>query len=137
MKRNKILLIILCVLILLLIIIVIVRLNIKTIADIILTEDNFDTISEEYFEKENLSDDFLYFSFAVDYWSSTKAVYGRTINDLIKEGKTLMEENNYSLLKYKKEILEKEQLLKQVEEDIKKFDEMIPQNDLFLSEFSD
>ena len=137
MKRNKILLIILCVLILLLIIIVIVRLNIKTIADIILTEDNFNTISEEYYEIENFSDDFLYFSFAVNYWRSPKAVYGRTINDLIKEGKILMEENNYSLLKYKKEILEKEQLLKQVEEDIKKFDEMIPQNDSFLSEFTD
>lgn len=93
--------------------------------DKILTADNFKTLSEEYSNNNKNSDNLYYFSYAYLYYIAKDGIssafntslteeeketnmysriYGKTINQLISEGKQLMLENNVTIDDYKKSL---------------------------------
>lgn len=89
-----------------------------------LTSENAEALLKDYSDKNKDTDDFYYFSYAVLYnafkngivsMSNTnstntddsvyyKNIYGKTIKELIEEGKTLMKQNNVTVEQYKKSL---------------------------------
>jgi len=90
-----------------------------------LSKDNYEKLITQYGEKYKDSDNLLYFTYATtnymfsDGFSSIfnsnlteeekendmyKQIYGKTINELIQEGKKLMEENNTTPQEYKEKL---------------------------------
>ena len=90
-----------------------------------LTSENYETLSEEFSSQNKDSDKLYYYSYACMYYiikdgfsyavdlSLTESqqkeimyskIYGKTINQLISEGKKLMQDNNISIDEYKKSL---------------------------------
>lgn len=93
-----------------------------------LTEENINSLIEEFGSKNKDDDKYYYLSYAVFYHifkdgistslnaslnnatdeeiekASYKSMYGKTINQLISEGKQLMKENNVTIEDYKKSL---------------------------------
>ena len=91
-------------------------------ANIILSKENYKETTEKYAEENKDSDDLVYFAYATSNYifkdglanafnmemtedqketESYKNIYGKTINQLVQEGKNLMKENNMTVEKYK------------------------------------
>lgn len=90
-----------------------------------LTPENYETLSNEFSNKNKDSDKLYYFSYACMYYiikdgfstvadlSLTESqqkeimyskIYGKTINQLISEGEKIMQENNISIDEYKQSL---------------------------------
>lgn len=74
-----------------------------------LTADNYDSIMEEYNEKHSGEDSFYYLSYDILVSTFTNGVdksqfYGKTINDLIVEGKKKMTESNVTIEQYRESV---------------------------------
>ena len=86
-----------------------------------ITAENYEQIANEITEKLGDSDDSYYFTYACityitkdglteDYFNNPedsklyKSIYNKTVNQLIEEGKKLMEENNMTLEKFKEQV---------------------------------
>lgn len=86
-----------------------------------ITAENHDEIMNEAKEKMKDSDELYYFTYAyLYYWAQgmqesyadnydmndvyKDRIYGKTINDLIKEGKQLMKDNNTDVEKFKQDM---------------------------------
>ena len=86
-----------------------------------LTKENYEELSNKYAEKNKDNDNLYYYSYAVLYYTMKdglnnlsktskneeiiyKNIYGKTINQLIKEGKELMKQNNITIEKYKENL---------------------------------
>lgn len=100
-------------------------LPIKNYKNIIITEENYDEIMEQMKEELNKEDEVYYASYSMMYYMiqdgmtevfsnldnenyNEKAVYsriyGKTMNQLIDEGKLLMKQENITLEQYKKNL---------------------------------
>lgn len=118
---------------------------ITPVEDQVLTAENYETLTSKFSEKYKDKDEFYYFSYAIlrnalaDGIKSAlsnqdnsiedavmyKNIYGKTINELIEEGKELMKNNNISVEEYK-------QSLNNLNQDIEDFNQSI--NELNNSE---
>ena len=87
--------------------------------NIVLNADNYEKLSTEYSENHRDDDELYYYTYAVLYYTMSSAftnpddenamykdIYGKTINQLIEEGKTLMANNNITVEQYKKSLTE-------------------------------
>lgn len=90
-----------------------------------LSKDNYKEITEKYAEENKESDNLVYFTYAISNYmlkdglanafnfemteeqkdeATYKNIYGKTINQLVKECKELMKENNMTVDKYKENL---------------------------------
>ncbi|MBR1540724.1 MAG: hypothetical protein IJ629_06205 [Clostridia bacterium] len=90
-----------------------------------LNQENFDKISKNFSENNKDSDDLYYYTYAFMYYSfkayedidsfndmenidTNQKMYGKTINELINDGKQLMKDDNTTIEEYKKSLKELE-----------------------------
>lgn len=107
------------------------------IEDQILTAENYTNLTTEFSEKNKDTDDFCYFLYAALYNSFTGAIsstdstdstmnniYGKTINELISEGKDLMKQNNISVEEYRQNLNEFIQSIDELNQSINEINSM-------------
>lgn len=95
----------------------------NNIQNTVLTKENYQSTIDEYANKYGQKDEYYYFSYALIYnitkdslgnlFNSSeddsvayKNIYGKSIKQLVNEGKNLMHENNTTIDEYKKSINE-------------------------------
>ena len=93
----------------------------SSIDNTVVSEDNYETISTEVAEKYGDSDETYYFSYACSYYIISDGftteylstqdesllyqnIYGKTVGELIENGKDLMEENDITVDEWKETI---------------------------------